>query len=92
MNYLNEVDSWLEDRLRLVNASVEDADAVIADVKREIKDKILESYRNGQNGRGKGASGVVKDMGRAVGREVVRQVTQAPRQRKYTRKYTKPRR
>ncbi len=88
MNYLNQIDSWLEDRLRLVNASVEDADTVIADVKQEIKGKILESYRNGQNGRGKGASGVVKDVGRAVGREVVRQVTEAPRRRKYS----KPRR
>ena len=88
MNYLNEIDSWLEDRLRLVNASIEDIDVVIADVKRDIKGKILESYRNGQDGRGKRPSGVVKDMGRAVGREVVRQATEAPRQRKYTRKYT----
>ena len=40
MNYMQEVDRWL---CKLVPA-LEDAEAV----RREIKDKILESYRNGQ--------------------------------------------
>ncbi len=88
LNYMIELDAWLEDRLRMINADRDDIDGVIADVKREIKGKILESYRNGQRGRTSRPRGVVKDVGRAVGREVVRQVTDAPRRGKYT----KPRR
>ena len=40
MGYLQEVDRWLDELL----PSVENA----ADVKKAIKEKILESYRNGQ--------------------------------------------
>jgi len=64
MGYLNLIDPWLEERLRLVNSACVDTDAVIADVKRQIKGKILESYRNGQGGRGKRPSEEAPVQGR----------------------------
>jgi len=40
---MKEVDAWLTDLLERLEPGVE-----IADAKQKIKDKILESYRNGQ--------------------------------------------
>ena len=43
MNYMNKIDAWLEELLGSVEPGVE-----ITDAKKAIKEKILESYRNGQ--------------------------------------------
>jgi hypothetical protein len=42
MSYTEEVDRWLDELLNL-------PDDQCSEVKRAIKDKLLESYRNGQN-------------------------------------------
>jgi hypothetical protein len=44
-NYMLEIDDWLT---KLLTDFAEDATVEIEDVKRQIKDKLLESYRNGQ--------------------------------------------
>ena len=51
MSYLNEVDAWLEE-----------SGITNDDTKREIKGKILESYRNGRRDSIKYLYGVLKNM------------------------------
>lgn len=84
MNYMEHTEAWLDDRLRLVCAvgatGDEDADAIIADVKREIQGKIRESYRNGKRVRAP-RGGLMWKIICAVQREVGRQVSHAPRHR-----------
>ena len=81
MNYMKQIDAWLEE-----------IGITTVETRKAIKDKILESYRNGQeHGKKSGTSGVGKVVG-AFAKEAVRQVTYtSPKRKKYT-KYTKPRR
>ena len=45
--YMEILDAWLEERLKLVAAATVDTDKVIEHVKKELKEKILESFKNG---------------------------------------------
>lgn len=47
MGYLQEADRWLD----MLFADLADGKATLAEVKRDIRGRILESYRNGQKGR-----------------------------------------
>ncbi len=44
-NYMEILDAWLEERLKLVVVAT--TDEVVEHVKKEIKEKILESFKNG---------------------------------------------
>ncbi len=44
-NYMEILDGWLEERLKLVVVAT--TDEVVEHVKKEIKEKILESFKNG---------------------------------------------
>ena len=90
MSYMEQTDMWLSDALRAVHAAHDDdVENIIDDVKNAIKDKILESYRNGQeHGKKRESSGVRKVAG-AFAKEAVRQATYTSPPR---RKYSKPRR
>ncbi len=46
-NYMEILDGWLEERLKLVAVATVDTDKVIEHVKKELKEKILESFKNG---------------------------------------------
>ena len=48
MKYFEELDAWLTDVLESDEEEVGSYDEWIARVKKQIKEKILESYRNGQ--------------------------------------------
>ena len=93
MSYMEQTDMWLSDALRAVHAAhADDVENIIEEVCHAIKDKILDSYHNGQeHGKKRKSSGVRKFAG-AFAREAVRQATYtSPKRKKYT-KYTKPRR
>ena len=47
MGYLQEVGTWIEERLQHVHDADKSTDEIISVVRDEIKGKILESYRNG---------------------------------------------
>ncbi len=47
MGYLQEVGTWIEERLQQVQSADKSTDEIISVVRDEIKGKILESYRNG---------------------------------------------
>lgn len=80
MNYMQETNAWL-DSLQITDDYV----------RNEIKDKILESYRNGkEHGKKRKSSGLKKIVG-AFSQEAVRQATYTSPKPKYTKKYTKPR-
>ena len=48
MKYFEELDAWLTDVLESDDEEVGSYDEWFARVKKHIKEKILESYRNGQ--------------------------------------------
>lgn len=48
MGYLQEADRWLD----MLFADLADGKATLAEVKRDIRGRILESYRNGQKAAG----------------------------------------
>lgn len=49
MNYMKEIDAWLIEELeKLFDSSIRDIHAAENAFKKAVKDKILESYRNGQ--------------------------------------------
>ena len=52
MSYFHEIDAWLDALLYGVySVAEEELDEAVDETKRAIKEKILESYRNGQNER-----------------------------------------
>lgn len=44
MSYFNETDAWIEELLNIILPSEED----VEEMKKQMKAKLLESYRNGQ--------------------------------------------
>lgn len=74
MSYLKEVEAWLDERVWTVINTVSDGGEDVVDgFKQEIKEKILESYRNGQE-HGKSCKprrgGVIKDFVSEAWRQV----------------------
>lgn len=61
MGYLHETDAWLERRLRELVAGKRDGNGIPA-LKQEIKEKILESYRNGQEEVTRRLAAVLRDF------------------------------
>jgi hypothetical protein len=53
MKYFEEIDAWLSAVL-LVDDDDDDEEVWFARVKKQIKEKLLESYRNGQKSAGEG--------------------------------------
>ncbi len=47
MGYLQQVGAWVEGKLQQVHDADQSTDEIISVVREEIKEKILESYRNG---------------------------------------------
>ena len=56
MKYFEEIDAWLTDIFQ-VGEGEEDYDQWFSRVKQDIKEKLLESYRNGKKSVGGGGAG-----------------------------------
>jgi hypothetical protein len=91
MNYLKQVDAWLDAELGALISTVQqagtdkEATEAFNDTKRAIKEKILESYRNGQEHGKKREGSAVRKIAGAVTKEAVRQVSyqsSKPRQKR----------
>ncbi len=94
MNYMYKVDMRLDDLLLTVVQTPESDTRTIASIKNEIKEIVLESFKNGQASRDKSGGGSFRRFVGAFTGEAVRQASytspKRPQYRGY-KKYSKPR-